>query len=46
LNYLTEIQELLQESIKQADRYLSDEGKSYSWEEVKQELQEKHGLSS
>lgn len=36
----------IKELDKRRERYLSDEGKSYSWEEVKQELQEKHGLSS
>jgi hypothetical protein len=31
---------------RRRDRYLSDEGKSYSWEEIKQKLRDKHGLPS
>ena len=29
---------------RRRDRYLAGEGNSYSWEEVKQELKDKHGL--
>ena len=41
---------LTADQIKELDRrrsrYLSGEGTSYSWEEVKQQLRDKHGLPS
>ena len=31
---------------KRREKYIAGEGKSYSWEEVKKELIDKHGLQS